>query len=244
MTPTPRPLPSPSLTWIATLALAVLASGCDLVGLDDDPNPNGLSLEEILADPSAPRLSNAAVGVETSARTGLGAYLVSVGVLGREYWRVSPSDPPVHDRPAGQVRGDARQQHVLHHDAVGRQLRDDPEREHAAPGARRQPDALGRPEGRRAGVRPDLDRLPVLAQPQPHLRERDPVYRARRRRGRPHRGLRRVAGPDRGALGPGRRRPGLGRLLFPDLHRLGRPRHAGGLPPGQPRAGGSCRRLP
>ncbi len=95
MTPTlPRVALSPSsLIGVAALALAVLASGCDLVGLDDDPNPNGLSLEEILADPSEARLSNAAVGVETSARTGLGTYLVSVGVIGREYWRVSPSEP-------------------------------------------------------------------------------------------------------------------------------------------------------
>ena len=90
----PRPAPTPSfLTGLAALALLVLVSGCDLVELDDRPNPNGLALEDLLDEPTRPRIANAAVGVETSARGGLGAYLVDVGVLGREYWRVSPSDP-------------------------------------------------------------------------------------------------------------------------------------------------------
>ena len=80
-------------TAVAVLALAVLTAGCDLVELDDRPNPNGLALEDLLDDPTPARISNAAVGIETSARIGLGTYLASVGVIGREYYRISPSDP-------------------------------------------------------------------------------------------------------------------------------------------------------
>lgn len=76
----------------ALLAVGLLA-GCDLVGLDDEPNPNGPALDDILANPTEAAISNLAVGVEASSRLGLGTYLVDVGVLGREYWRVSPSDP-------------------------------------------------------------------------------------------------------------------------------------------------------
>ena len=77
-------------------AVGLLASGlagCDLVELDDRPNPNGPALDDILNNPTEAALANVAVGVEASSRLGLGAYLVDVGVLGREYWRVSPSDP-------------------------------------------------------------------------------------------------------------------------------------------------------
>ena len=77
---------------LAVLAASLLA-GCDLVGLDDRPNPNGPALDDIVANPTEAAIANLAVGVEASARLGLGAYLVDVGVLGREYWRVSPSDP-------------------------------------------------------------------------------------------------------------------------------------------------------
>ena len=78
---------------VAALAVLGLLAGCDLVGLDDEPNPNGPSLEDILDNPTEANLANLAIGVEASARLGLGTYLVDVGVLGREYWRVSPSDP-------------------------------------------------------------------------------------------------------------------------------------------------------
>lgn len=81
------------LRTLAVLVAVGLLGGCDLFGLDDEPNPNGPSLEDILADPTEANIANLAVGVEASARQGLGAYLVDVGVLGREYWRVSPSDP-------------------------------------------------------------------------------------------------------------------------------------------------------
>jgi hypothetical protein len=83
------PFRTAALAAVASLALA----GCDLVGLDDEPSPNGQSLEDVLENPTEAAIGNLAVGIEASARLGLGTYLVDVGVIGREYWRVSPSDP-------------------------------------------------------------------------------------------------------------------------------------------------------
>ncbi|WP_412070550.1 RagB/SusD family nutrient uptake outer membrane protein [Rubrivirga sp. IMCC43871] len=77
----------------AALAAAVLLAGCDLADIDDRANPNGPALDDIINNPTQAALANLAVGVEASSRLGLGTYLVDVGVLGREYWRVSPSDP-------------------------------------------------------------------------------------------------------------------------------------------------------
>jgi len=75
------------------VGLALGLSGCDLADIDDRPNPNGPALDDILDNPTEANIQNLAIGVEASARAGLGTYLVDVGVLGREYWRVSPSDP-------------------------------------------------------------------------------------------------------------------------------------------------------
>ena len=79
------------------VALAFGLAGCDAIGIDDRPNPNGPALDDIVNNPTEANLQNLAVGIEASARLGLGAYLVDVGVLGREYWRIGPSDPRFTD---------------------------------------------------------------------------------------------------------------------------------------------------
>jgi hypothetical protein len=77
----------------ALAATAVGASGCSLFEIDDRADPNGPSLEEILADPSRERLANLAVGVEASSRVDHEFFLIDAGVIGREYWRTSSADP-------------------------------------------------------------------------------------------------------------------------------------------------------
>ncbi len=72
---------------------AVGASGCSLFEVEDRVDPNGPSLEEILADPSRERLANLAVGVEASSRIDHEFFLIDAGVIGREYWRTSSADP-------------------------------------------------------------------------------------------------------------------------------------------------------
>jgi hypothetical protein len=74
-------------------ATAVGASGCSLFEIDDRADPNGPSLEEILANPTRERLANLAVGVEASSRVDHEFFLIDAGVIGREYWRTSSADP-------------------------------------------------------------------------------------------------------------------------------------------------------
>lgn len=82
------------LRTVALGAVVVLGlAGCDAFEIEDRPNPNGPALDDIVDNPTEANIANLAVGVEASSRLGLGTYLVDVGVLGREYWRVSPSDP-------------------------------------------------------------------------------------------------------------------------------------------------------
>ena len=81
------------LRLLAAVVALGLVAGCDLVELEDRPNPNGPALDDVLDNPTRPAIANLAVGVEASSRVALGTYLVDVGMIGREYWRVSPSDP-------------------------------------------------------------------------------------------------------------------------------------------------------
>lgn len=81
---------------IATMAFALAASplaGCDLVSIDDRTSPNSPTLEDVVANPNRANIGALGIGIESAARPQLGTYLVDVGVLGREYYRFSASDP-------------------------------------------------------------------------------------------------------------------------------------------------------
>ena len=81
---------------IAFAGLALAASplaGCDLVGIDERTSPNSPTLEDVVANPNRANIGALGIGIESAARPQLGTYLVDVGVLGREYYRFSASDP-------------------------------------------------------------------------------------------------------------------------------------------------------
>lgn len=83
----------------ATLAAALLflgapaLSGCDLFEIDDRPDPNGPSIEDILETASRSQMIDLATGTQADARVDLDLYFIDVGVIGREYWRFSSADP-------------------------------------------------------------------------------------------------------------------------------------------------------
>jgi hypothetical protein len=83
----------PLLRVVLAALVALTMAGCDLFEIDDDPDPNGPSLDGILADPSRENISALAVGVEASSRIDHNHYLQGAGVIGREYWRISAADP-------------------------------------------------------------------------------------------------------------------------------------------------------
>lgn len=82
-----------SLRALVVLLIAGSLVGCDLFSIDDEANPNGPALEDVLNNPSRDNILAVAAGVEASSRVDIDLYLVNVGVIGREYWRTSSADP-------------------------------------------------------------------------------------------------------------------------------------------------------
>jgi hypothetical protein len=78
--------------FLLVAMLGLLAAGCDVLGIDDPGNPNGLTTDA-LDDPSRAQIANLAAGVESAMRTDINLYLTDVGSFGREYYRFSSSDP-------------------------------------------------------------------------------------------------------------------------------------------------------
>lgn len=83
----------PTLRLLLAVLVALTFAGCDIFSIDDRPDPNGPSEDDILANPTASSISALAIGLEASSRIDLNLYLTDVGVIGREYWRFSASDP-------------------------------------------------------------------------------------------------------------------------------------------------------
>ena len=81
------------LRLLLAALLPVALAGCDLFDIEDRPDPNGPSLDGILADPSEANIEALAVGIEAASRVDINQSLVDGGVVGREYWRISNADP-------------------------------------------------------------------------------------------------------------------------------------------------------
>ncbi len=75
---------------IAAMCVAVLFSSCDVEEFSD---LNGPEVDAIVEDLSRGDLRDLVGGVFYSMRLGLGTYFDDVGVIGREYYRFSSSDP-------------------------------------------------------------------------------------------------------------------------------------------------------
>ena len=79
---------------LALAAVLVLGlAGCDLFSVDEVQDPNNPSLDDIVANPTPDKLANVAAGIESGSRIDISLYLINVGVVGREFYRFSGSDP-------------------------------------------------------------------------------------------------------------------------------------------------------
>lgn len=82
-----------ALVAVFGLALAGGLTGCDLFGIEEVQDPNGPSLGDVLTNPTPDKLANVATGIEAGSRVDISLYLIDVGVVGREFYRFSGSDP-------------------------------------------------------------------------------------------------------------------------------------------------------
>lgn len=75
---------------VCLLALSFALPACEI---DDIPDPNSATLEDIMNQPTVGKLNNLVVGSESAMRNNLGNYYDAVSVIGREIYRLSGSDP-------------------------------------------------------------------------------------------------------------------------------------------------------
>lgn len=77
-------------TLPALLAVTLLVGSCRVEPLEDPNNP---SIGGIVQNASLGEIQNLVDGIESSIRNNLGNYFDGVGVIGREFYRYSTSDP-------------------------------------------------------------------------------------------------------------------------------------------------------
>lgn len=75
---------------IAALAVLLFLPSCEI---DDIADPNNPTIESVMENATVDDLNNLVVGTESGMRNVLGTYYDDVGVIGREYYRFSGSDP-------------------------------------------------------------------------------------------------------------------------------------------------------
>lgn len=73
--------------------LMLWSSGCDVVNIDDRPDPNNSELQNILDNPTPSDISTLVSGTEAGLRTELRIYHINVGMIGREMYRFLSAEP-------------------------------------------------------------------------------------------------------------------------------------------------------
>ncbi len=75
---------------IAALAITLVLPACEV---DEIADPNNPTIESVLVNATIPALNNLVVGTEAAMRIDLGTYYDDLGVVGREHYRFSGSEP-------------------------------------------------------------------------------------------------------------------------------------------------------
>ena len=79
-----------TLSFILLLPLILIMSSCKIEPVQDPNNP---SLGQLSANPSLGEIQNLVTGAESAMRTDMAFYWDDLGVLGRDYYHFSTSDP-------------------------------------------------------------------------------------------------------------------------------------------------------
>ncbi|MEM6271699.1 MAG: RagB/SusD family nutrient uptake outer membrane protein [Bacteroidota bacterium] len=82
-----------NIGWQGVLVLLVMLLGITGCQIEDEGFPNDPTLEDITDNATVGELNNLVSGIESGMRNRLGTYGDDVGVIGREWYRFSGSDP-------------------------------------------------------------------------------------------------------------------------------------------------------
>jgi hypothetical protein len=78
---------------LLTVVLLFSGFGCDVVNINDRPDPNNSELQSILDNPTRADINTLAVGTEAGLRTELRIYHINMGMIGREMYRFLSAEP-------------------------------------------------------------------------------------------------------------------------------------------------------
>lgn len=81
------------LSIISILLLGLLFVGCNVVNIEDRPDPNNSELEAVIQNPTRSEINTLVTGTESSLRTDLRIYHINLGMVGREMYRFLASEP-------------------------------------------------------------------------------------------------------------------------------------------------------
>ncbi|MDZ7659523.1 RagB/SusD family nutrient uptake outer membrane protein [Fodinibius sp.] len=78
---------------LLSTVLLVWGIGCNVVDIDDRPDPNNSELQNIIENPSRADISTLVSGTEAGLRTELRIYHINMGMIGREMYRFLAAEP-------------------------------------------------------------------------------------------------------------------------------------------------------
>ncbi len=74
-------------------AIFVLSAGCNILNIEDKPDPNNSELNEIINNPTRSDISTLVTGTEAGLREELRIYHINMGMIGREMYRFLAAEP-------------------------------------------------------------------------------------------------------------------------------------------------------
>ena len=95
-----------TLFVLFTCSMLLWSTGCDILNVDDRPDPNNTELSAVLANPNQANLNTLVGGLTSGLRTDISLWYINHGMIGREMYRFLSAEP----RNTGDLLGKANAQ--------------------------------------------------------------------------------------------------------------------------------------
>jgi hypothetical protein len=94
------------LSAFCACGILLWATGCDILKVEDRPDPNNTELSAVLANPNQANINTLIGGMTSGLRTDIGLWYINHGMIGREMYRFLSAEP----RNTGDLLGKANAQ--------------------------------------------------------------------------------------------------------------------------------------
>lgn len=82
-----------TIIQLSVLTIAILISGCDILNIDDRPDPNNTELSTVLENPNQSNLNTIIGGTVSGLRTDINLAYIDLSMIGREMYRFLSAEP-------------------------------------------------------------------------------------------------------------------------------------------------------